>query len=80
MREFMRVEQTAHLVSLRSDVKELTSDERMAEYIRRQFIYAMRQGFTLCYDLEKMVVDFRGDLNVEHTFDADLFFNYQYMT
>ena len=80
MREFMRVEQTAHLVSLRSDVEELTSDERTAEYIRRHFIYAMRHGFTLCYDLEKMKVDFGGDLNFEGTFDADLFFNHHAMS
>ena len=39
----------------------------------------MRHGFTLCYDLEKMKVDFAGDLNFERTFDADLFFNYHAM-
>ena len=53
--------------------------EEVSEIIRKAFIYGMRQGETLCYDIDRTTPNFK-ELDIEGTFDADLFFDYDKMT
>ena len=53
--------------------------EDVGEFLRKHFIHGMRQGETLCYDIESTTPDFTG-MNKEGTFDAELFFDYEKMT
>ena len=40
----------------------------------------MREGDKLCFDIESTKPDFGGNLHVDGTFDANVFFDYQAMT
>ena len=50
------------------------TNEDVGEYVRKQFVHAMRQGERLCLDIDKSVPDWAA-YNKEGTFDADMFFN-----
>ena len=50
----------------------------VAEFIRKSFIGAMREGDTLCLNIDKTSPDF-ADYHVEGTFNPELFFKYEYM-
>ena len=55
------------------------TNAEVAEFIRNNFIVAMRNGDRLCYDIDSTTPDWANYI-VEGTFVPDHFFNYEHMT
>ena len=53
--------------------------DQTSELIRKKFVWAMRAGDKLCFDIENTKPDFGGQLRVYGTFDPDIFFDYRAM-
>ena len=72
-----------HLASLAPEVIKATLQRQtsadVAEFIRKHWISAMRNGENLCLDIEKVSPDFAA-LSVEGTFVADRFFDWNWMS
>ena len=52
------------------------SQADVADFIRKAFVYGMRNGENLCFDLDKTAPSF-ANYNTDGTFDANVFFNFQ---
>ena len=51
----------------------------VAEFVRKEFVNAMRNGDNLCLDIGASTPDW-ASYQTEGTFNAELFFNWDYMT
>ena len=69
----------AQLAPLHNEVIKAGLDRQtnadVAEFIRKQFIYSIREGDNLCLDIDGTTPDF-SQINTDGTFDANLFFNW----
>ena len=69
----------AHLESLGPEIVKKAMGRQTAadvgDFIRSKFIVAMRQGETLCFDIDTGHADF-AEYSVDGKFDANLFFNH----